>query len=71
MKNPTILMNPKDLEAFVEQVEAQVHNLKVGKNPMYQGIPISANEYIEEGNLIIYDDSNPLKSANIKTCTTP
>ena len=31
MKNPTILMNTKDLETFIKQVEAQVNNFKVGK----------------------------------------
>ena len=44
MKNPTVLMNSKDLEPFTKQLET------------YEGIPIVIDEYIEEGNMIIYDD---------------
>jgi hypothetical protein len=56
MKNPTILMNTKDFETFIKQVEAQVNNFKVGTKPTYEGMPISSTEYIEQGNIIIYDD---------------
>jgi hypothetical protein len=56
MKNPTILMNTKDLETFIKQVEAQVNNFKVGTPPTYEGLPIIAIEHIEQGNIIIYDD---------------
>jgi pyridoxine/pyridoxamine 5'-phosphate oxidase len=56
MKNPTILMNNKDLEALIKQVESQVDNFKVGTPPTYGGFPIIAREYVEKGNIIIYDD---------------
>lgn len=58
MKNPIIIMNDKDLETFTKQVESNVTNFKVGKNPTYQGIPIIAKEHIEKGEIIIYDDFN-------------
>ena len=56
MTNPTILMNEKDLQTFIKQIESKVNNLKVGKQPMYEGIPILVGIHIEQGNLIIYDD---------------
>ena len=56
MVNPIIVMHTKDLKAFIKQTEARVDNLKVGENPTYQGIPIKAREYVEKGQLIIYDD---------------
>ena len=56
MKNPTILMNTKDLETFVKQVETKVNNFKVGSNPTYAGLPIKTNKIIRRGELIIYDD---------------
>jgi hypothetical protein len=56
MKNPTILINTKDLETFIKQVEAPVNNFKVGTLLTYEGIPIIAREHIEKGNIIIYDD---------------
>ncbi len=59
MKNPTILMNTKDLETFIKQVEAQVNNFKVGTPPTYERLPIIAREHIEQGNIIIYDDVKP------------
>tara|TARA_R110000787_G_scaffold233593_2_gene340517 strand:+ start:365 stop:604 length:240 start_codon:yes stop_codon:yes gene_type:complete len=57
IKNPTIVMNDKDLETFVEQVENQVNNLKVGKHPKYEGIPIIEAKHIEQGTFIIYDNN--------------
>jgi hypothetical protein len=56
MKNPTILMNNKDLETFVEEVEAKVNNFKVGNNPTYAGIPLREAKHIEKGTFIIYDN---------------
>ena len=56
MKNPTILMNDKDLETFIEQVENQVNNFKVGKHSKYEGIPIIGRKQIEQGKFIIYDE---------------
>ena len=56
MKNPTILMNKTDFQTFKKEVEAKVNNLKVGANPTYEGIPIKTNDFIEQGNIIIYDD---------------
>ena len=57
MKNPTILMNDKDLETFIKQVENQVNNFKVGKYPKYEGIPIISRKQIEQGKFIIYDQA--------------
>ena len=56
MKNPTILMNGEDFESFKKEVESKVNNLKVGKNPTYEGISIMVRDFIEQGNLIVYDD---------------
>lgn len=56
MKNPTILMNDVDFENFKKEVESKVVNFKVGANPTYEGIPIKVNEFIEKGNIIVYDD---------------
>jgi len=56
MKNPTILMNDIDFENFKKEVESKVVNFKVGANPAYEGVPIKVNEFIEKGNIIVYDD---------------
>ncbi len=56
MKNPAILMNDIDFENFKKEVESKVVNFKVGENPTYEGIPIKVNEFIEKGNIIVYDD---------------
>ncbi len=56
MKSPTILMNKTDFQTFKKEVEAKVNNLKVGANPTYEGIPIKTKDFIEQGNIIIYDD---------------
>ncbi len=56
MKNPTILMNKTDFETFKKEVEAKVNNFKVGENPTYEGVPIKTKDFIEQGNIIIYDD---------------
>ncbi len=56
MKNPTIVMNDKDLETFIKQVENQVNNLKVGEHPKYEGIPIIGRKQIEQGKYFIYDE---------------
>lgn len=56
MKNPTILMNDKDLETFIKEVEAKVNNFKVGEHPTYAGIPIVEAKHIEQGTFIIYDN---------------
>ena len=58
MRNPTILMNNKDLKTFIKQVEIQVCNFKVGKHPRYEGIPIVGGIHIEQGKFIIYDELN-------------
>ena len=52
-------MNKTDFETFKKEVEAKVNNLKVGENPTYEGIPIKTKDFIEEGNIIIYDDVKP------------
>jgi len=57
MKNPTILMNKTDFENFKKDIESKVDNLKVGLNPTYEGIPIKTNEFVEKGNIIVYDDN--------------
>ena len=56
IKNPTILMNDIDFENFKKEVESKLVNFKVGTNPTYEGIPIKVNEFIEKGNIIVYDD---------------
>lgn len=55
MKNPTIVMNDKDLETFIKQVESQVNNLNIREHPKYEGIPIIGRKQIEQGKFIIYD----------------
>mgnify|MGYP003653226611 CR=1 FL=1 len=55
MKNPTIVMNDKDLEVFIKQIENQVNNLNIGDNPTYEGIPIKGLKHIEQGKFIVYD----------------
>lgn len=56
MKNPTILMNETDFKTFKKEVEAKVNNFKAGDKPTYEGIPIKTKYFIEQGNIIIYDD---------------
>lgn len=56
MKNPTILMNDKDLKNFITEVETKVNNFTTGSIPTYNGMPIIARDFIELGNLIIYDN---------------
>lgn len=36
--------------------ESKVNNFKVGDNPTYESIPIKTKDFIEQGNIIIYDD---------------
>ena len=55
MKKPTVLMNDKDLQAFIKEVEAKVNNFKAGDNPTYEGIPIVGRKEIEQGKFFIYD----------------
>jgi hypothetical protein len=57
MKNPTILMNTEDFEAFRKQVEAEINNFKVASPPTYNGIPVISTNNIERGNTVIYDDA--------------
>ena len=55
MKNPTIVMNDKDLETFIKKAESEVNNLIIGDNPTYEGIPIIGLKHIEKGKFIVYD----------------
>lgn len=56
MKSPTILMSETDFENLKKDIESKVVGFKVGANPTYEGIPIKVNEFIENGNIIVYDD---------------
>lgn len=56
MKNPTIVMNNVDFDNFKNELALKVIGLKVGENPTFNGIPIKIREYIQSGNVIIYDD---------------
>ena len=58
MKEPTILMNDKDLEVFESQLKKRVNNFKIGKNPKYRGAPIKTNKYLQRDTIIIYDSLN-------------
>jgi hypothetical protein len=58
MKNPNILMNTKDLEIFLKEIEDKVSNFQPIENPDYMGVPIKARDYIQKGDLIIYDNVN-------------
>ncbi len=55
MKNPTIVMNDKDLETFIKQVESKVTNFNIGYPPTYEGIQIIGLKHIEKGKFIVYD----------------
>lgn len=55
IKNPTVVMNDKDLETFIKKIEAKVNNFKFGDNPTYEGIPIVGRKEIEQGKFFIYD----------------
>ena len=56
MKNPKILINTKHFEDFEKEIQAKVTNFKTGDNPTYEGIPIIKNDFVQPGNIFIYDD---------------
>ncbi len=52
MKSPVILMNNKDFENFMEQIE----RAQDGSNPpTFEGIPIIEKNFICEGEFFVYD----------------
>jgi hypothetical protein len=56
MKNPTILMNSNDFDSFTKELELKIFNFKVGRNLIYQGIPVKTSSMVENGNVVVYDD---------------
>lgn len=58
MKEPTILMNDKDLEFLESKLKSQVNNFKVSENPKYRGIPIETHKHLQMGRIIVYDNFN-------------
>lgn len=50
MKNPTILMNSQDLKFLVDKGEVIGSTLN--------DIPITSREYVEPGQIIIFDDAS-------------
>lgn len=55
MKSPIILMNPTDFDNFKKKGASKVQNLKIGKNPTYQGIPVKTHNAVEKGSIVVYD----------------
>ena len=54
MLNPNILMNESDFDGLRELLES-ISNVKTGEFPTYEGMPISSNDNIQKGTIIIYD----------------
>lgn len=58
MKEPTILMNDKDLDLLETKLKNQVNNFKIAKNPKYRGVPIKTDKYLQRSIIIVYDNFN-------------
>ena len=55
MKDPIIIINEKDYEKLVLEVEGNMIGLMVGDSPSYNGISIVETSVMKEGEMVVYD----------------
>lgn len=68
MQNPTIMINSEDFESFKTELSSNGQNFKIPDNPTYKNMPIKINDKIQQGTVVIYDDS-PQASLCVSTST--
>lgn len=56
MKEPRIIMHPKDLEDLENYNKENVTNWKPSEFPRFKNIPIITRAEIERGKVVVFDD---------------
>lgn len=53
MKNPVIVISPKDLELFRNEIKMMCPSLDLDDNLIFEGIPVIDNKHLDTGAFLI------------------